>query len=47
VADFVQAIKTGGQLASDGRFGADNVRILEAAQQSVKNGGREVSLTWN
>ena len=46
VADFVKALQTGGRPVSDGRFGADTVRILEAAQQSVKNGGREIALTW-
>jgi predicted dehydrogenase len=46
VADFAQAVKNGGRPVSDGRFGADTVRILEAAQQSVKNHGSPVALTW-
>ena len=46
VADFARAVRDGGRLTSDGRFGADTVRILEAAQHSVKNRGAEVSLTW-
>lgn len=47
VADFAQAIAHGASPASDGRFGADTVKVLEAAQQSVKEGGREIKLTWN
>ncbi len=46
VADFAQAVQAGGRPVSDGRFGADTVRILEAAQQSVKNRGAEIPLTW-
>jgi predicted dehydrogenase len=46
VADFAQAIATGAAPLSDGRFGADAVRILEAAQASVTSGGKEISLTW-
>lgn len=46
VADFAKAVQTGGRPVSDGRFGADTVRILEAAQQSVKNRGAEIPLTW-
>ncbi len=43
-ADFVQAITKGTRPISDGRFGADVVAILEAAQQSVRLRGQEVSL---
>jgi predicted dehydrogenase len=46
VADFVAAIEQGGSPASDGRFAADTVKILEGAESSVKNGGREVFLSW-
>lgn len=46
VADFAKAVQTGGRPVSDGRFGADTVRILEAAQHSVKNHGTPVSLSW-
>lgn len=46
VADFAKAVQTGGRPVSDGRFGADTVRILEAAQQSVKSRGAEIPLTW-
>jgi predicted dehydrogenase len=46
VADFARAVQTGGRPVSDGRFGADTVRILEAAQQSVKNRGAEITLSW-
>ncbi len=46
VADFVRAVREGGRPVSDGRFGADTVKILEAAQHSVKNAGAEVTLAW-
>ncbi|HTL69059.1 MAG TPA: Gfo/Idh/MocA family oxidoreductase [Lacunisphaera sp.] len=46
VADFAHAVLTGGRPVSDGRFGADAVRVLEAAQHSVKNAGAQVALTW-
>ena len=47
VSDFAGSILKGTTPASDGRFGADAVKILEAAQESVSHGGREVPLTWN
>jgi predicted dehydrogenase len=40
-ADFVRAIATRKRPASDGRFGAGVVAILEAAQRSVRRRGRE------
>lgn len=46
VGDFVAAIRDGRAPLSDGRFGADTVKILEAAEQSVAQGGREISLSW-
>jgi predicted dehydrogenase len=46
VAAFVAAIRDGATPRSDGRFGADTVKILEAAQRSVRAGGSEVSLEW-
>ena len=46
VADFVSAIGGRGAPVSDGRFGADTVRVLEAAQRSIGHGGSEVRLTW-
>lgn len=46
VADFARAVKTGQRPASDGCFGADTVRILEAAQRSIKATGAEISLQW-
>ena len=46
VGDFVAAIEQGRAPASDGRFAADTVKILEGAETSVKNGGCEVSLPW-
>jgi predicted dehydrogenase len=47
VDDFSSAIATGSTPVSDGIFGADAVRILEAAQHSLKGRGREVKLRWN
>ncbi|HTT58205.1 MAG TPA: Gfo/Idh/MocA family oxidoreductase, partial [Opitutaceae bacterium] len=46
VADFVAAVRDGTAPRADGRFGADTVKILEAAQHSVRAGGSEVSLEW-
>ncbi len=46
VADFASAVLTGSRPVSDGRFGADTVKILEAAQHSVKNNGAQVTLSW-
>jgi predicted dehydrogenase len=46
VADFAGAIAGGHQPLSDGRFGADTVKILEAAQRSVSSGGRETEIEW-
>ena len=47
VADFAAAIRDGAPPLSDGRFGADTVKILEAAQRSIASGGREISLKWS
>ncbi|HVW21310.1 MAG TPA: Gfo/Idh/MocA family oxidoreductase [Opitutaceae bacterium] len=46
VDDFAGAIREGRRPVSDGRFGADAVRILEAAQASVESGGKELALSW-
>ena len=46
VSDFVTAIKEKRAPFSDGRFGTDTVKILEAAEQSVTSGGKEISLSW-
>lgn len=46
VADFAAAIREQRAPLSDGRFGADTVKILEAAEQSVTHGGKEISLSW-
>jgi len=46
VADFAAAVGGGPAPLSDGRFGADTVKILEAAQRSVTAGGREIPLQW-
>src|SRR6185312_3291934 len=45
VEDFAGAIREGRRPISDGRFGADAVKILEAAQASLEDGGREISLS--
>lgn len=42
--DFVQAIKTGSVPLSNWRLGKDVVALLEAAQESIKNKGREVKV---
>jgi predicted dehydrogenase len=47
VLDFASAVKGGAAPLSDGRFGADTVKILEAAQSSVTSGGSEITLEWN
>lgn len=46
VADFVAAIRDQRAPVSDGRFGADTVKILEAAEQSITAGGKEIALSW-
>lgn len=46
VTDFARAVQNGDRPLSDGTFGADTVRILEAAQHSVKNDGAVVPLSW-
>ncbi len=46
VGEFVGAIRDRRPPVSDGCFGADTVKILEAAEQSVASGGKEISLTW-
>ncbi|MDO8521791.1 MAG: Gfo/Idh/MocA family oxidoreductase [bacterium] len=42
VEDFVRAIQKGTQPLSDARFGLNVVRILDAAERSLKTGGAEV-----
>jgi predicted dehydrogenase len=37
--DFINSIRTGGAMASDGWAGLRVVRVLEAAQRSLRNGG--------
>jgi len=46
VADFAGAVGGGAAPLSDGRFGADTVKILEAAQRSVTSGSQEIALEW-
>jgi predicted dehydrogenase len=46
VADFAAAVRGDGPPVSDGRFGADTVRILEAAQRSIEAAGSEIPLEW-
>lgn len=44
VADFLDALRLGRKPLSDGQAGLRVVRLLEAAQQSIKNGGMAVNL---
>ena len=46
-ADFVKAIATGSTPISDARAGLNVVRILEAADRSLKMGGMVISLSRN
>jgi predicted dehydrogenase len=46
VSEFAVAVRDGTPPHSDGRFGADTVKILEAAQASITSGGSEIPLTW-
>ncbi len=45
VGEFAAAIEKGAPMRSDGRFGRDIVKVLEAAQRSCES-GREVELQW-
>jgi predicted dehydrogenase len=47
VAEFFSAVRDGLKPRSDGRFGADTVKVLEAAQASITTGGSEIKLSWN
>ena len=44
-AEFVEAIKTGKRPTTDGRSGLKVVKILEAAQESLRAGGKMIDLT--
>jgi predicted dehydrogenase len=44
-AEFVESIKTGRRPITDGRSGMKVVRILEAAQRSLRSGGTMIDLT--
>jgi predicted dehydrogenase len=44
LTDFVQAIRTGKQPRSDMRLGADVVRIIEAVDRSLQEGGAPLSV---
>jgi predicted dehydrogenase len=46
-ADFVKAIRTGTRPESDGQSGLNVVRLLEAADQSLKMGGLVIRLSGN
>jgi len=43
-AEFLKAVETRRRPYSDGRFGAQVVRVLEAVQQSLRSGGTPVTL---
>lgn len=42
---FVEAIRTGGQMISDGSMGARVVRIIEAADASLRDGSRPIEFS--
>jgi predicted dehydrogenase len=44
VAEFLESIRTGHRPLTDGRSGLRVVRLLEAAQESIKSGGRLVKV---
>jgi len=43
-AEFIQSITNGTAPVTDGKFGYEVVRVLEAANQSLRNGGQRVFL---
>ncbi len=43
---FVACVRDGARPKTDGRHGLAVVKILEAAQKSLKNGGRPVKIVW-
>src|SRR5205809_1479407 len=47
VAEFLDSIREGRQALTDGAAGLRVVRLLEAAQQSMKNAGQTVKLSQN
>ena len=44
VAEFLDSIRGARKPLTDGDAGLRVVRVLEAAQQSIKNGGRQITL---
>lgn len=45
--DFLSAIATGRRPQCDGEAGLHVVRVLEAAEQSIRNGGHLIQLEWD
>jgi predicted dehydrogenase len=45
VEDFVRAVAEGGKPRSSAEFGLEVVRILDAAERSLKQGGAPVHLS--
>jgi predicted dehydrogenase len=45
--DFLKAVQEGHKPRVDGYSGLRVVRVLEAAQESLENGGEAVTLTWD
>ncbi len=43
-AHFIHCVATGARPRTDGSHGLDVVRVLEAAQQSLRTGGAPVTL---
>jgi len=47
VDDFLRAIQEGSTPRANGMSGLRVVRVLEAAQRSLENGGEPVVLSWD
>ena len=45
VAEFLDSVRTSRRPLTDGAAGLRVVRLLEAAQRSIKNGGQRIPLT--
>jgi hypothetical protein len=46
-ADFISAIEKGTAPVSDWKVGLEVVKVLEAAQASIKNKGKEIAIKFD